>query len=103
MVDGFKTLRASFFFSYLCSFSHFILSGVRENGCDFYVLCYCSIHSFGCFGKERARMEERGVIYGADLPPFEWIEWLNGLFCSRRSWGGFRCIRLELSGEWGGV
>ena len=73
MVDGFNELKANLFLLTYYSFSHFILSGVRENGCDFYVLCYCSIHSFGCFGKERARMEERGVIHGGDCPP------LNGL------------------------
>ena len=73
MVDGFNVLKASILFSHPCSFSHFILSGVRENGCDFYALCYCSIHSFGCFGKERARMRDRGMVEGVDLPP------LNGL------------------------
>ena len=73
MVDGFKTLKASIFFSLIHSFSHFILSGVRENGCDFYALCHCSIHSFGCFGKERVRRRDGGVIHGGDCPP------LNGL------------------------
>ena len=74
MVDGFKTLKASIFFSLIHSFSHFILSGVRENGYDFYVLCYCSIHLCGCFGKGRVRMRDRGMVYGGDSPPFEWIE-----------------------------
>ena len=62
VVDGFNVLSASIFFSLIHSFSHFILSGVRENGCDFYALCYCSIYSFDCFGQERARMRDRGVV-----------------------------------------
>ena len=62
MVDGFNELKASIFFSLIHSFSHFILSGVGDNGCDFYALCYCSVYACGCFGKERAKMRDRGVV-----------------------------------------
>ena len=59
VVDVSRALKANVCVAFVCSFSHFILSGMRENGYDFYALCYCSIHSCGCFGKERVRMEER--------------------------------------------
>ena len=59
VVDVFKALKANVCVAFVCSFSYFILSGVRENGYDFYALRYSSIYSFGCFGKERVRMVER--------------------------------------------
>ena len=59
VVDVLRALKASILEPAIHSFSTFILSGMRENGCDFYALCYSSIYSCGCFGEERVRMEER--------------------------------------------
>ena len=59
VVDVLRALKASILEPAIHSFSPFILSGMCESGCDFYALCYSSVYSYGCFGKERVRMEER--------------------------------------------
>ena len=49
VVDVLKALMANVCVAFVHSFSPFILSGMRESGCDFYPLCYNSVYSYGCF------------------------------------------------------
>ena len=60
MVDGSRALETNIHFTGIHSFSHSILSEVWENCCDFYSLHCCSLHLFGCFGRERRKNEGNG-------------------------------------------